>query len=151
MGAISPVPFADKAFMQKVITRIIEPTIAGLQKDGLDYKGFIFFGLMKTGEDPLVIEYNCRMGDPETEVVIPRIKNDLVELLVATATQKLSGVKLEIDNRYATTIVAVSSGYPNDYEKGFEIKGLKPPDGETFFFIQAQRKKTVRSLPMADV
>ena len=146
MGAISPVPFADETFMQKVITRIIEPTIAGLQKDQLDYKGFIFFGLMKTGEDPLVIEYNCRMGDPETEVVIPRIKNDLVELLVATATQKLSGVNLEIDNRYATTIVAVSGGYPNDYEKGFEIKGLTPPNGETFLFHSGTREEDGRIL-----
>jgi phosphoribosylamine---glycine ligase len=146
MGAISPVPFADEAFMQKVITRIIEPTIAGLQKDQLDYKGFIFFGLMKTGEDPLVIEYNCRMGDPETEVVIPRIKNDLVELLEATATQKLSGIKLEIDNRHATTIVAVSGGYPNDYEKGFEIKGLTPPNGDTFLFHSGTREEDGRIL-----
>ena len=146
MGAISPVPFADEAFMQKVINRIIEPTIAGLQKDQLDYKGFIFFGLMKTGDDPLVIEYNCRMGDPETEVVIPRIKNDLIELLVATATQKLSGVQLEIDKRYATTIVAVSGGYPNDYEKGFEIKGLTPPDGETFLFHSGTKEEDGRIL-----
>jgi phosphoribosylamine--glycine ligase len=126
MGAISPVPFADETFMKKVQTKIIEPTISGLQQDHLDYKGFIFFGLMNSGGDPFVIEYNCRLGDPETEVVVPRIKNDFVDLLRCTAEQKLDKVKIDIDKSVATAIVAVSGGYPNDYQKGIEIKGLKP-------------------------
>lgn len=126
MGAISPVPFADEAFMNKVKTKIIGPTIAGLQKDNFDYKGFLFFGLMNVGDEPFLIEYNCRMGDPETEVVIPRIKNDLVALLKCTAKQQLDTVTIEIDKRFATAIVAVSGGYPNEYQKGIEITGLKP-------------------------
>lgn len=134
MGAISPVPFADASFMQKVITDIIEPTVQGLQKDGLDYKGFIFFGLIKVGGEPYVIEYNCRLGDPETEVVIPRIKNDLVELLVATATQKLQGISIQQDERFATTIVAVSGGYPAGYKKGFSIEGLNHSIQDTYIF-----------------
>jgi phosphoribosylamine--glycine ligase len=134
MGAISPVPFADEDFMQKVKTKIIEPTIAGLQKDNLDYKGFVFIGLMKVGDEPFVIEYNCRMGDPETEVVLPRIKNDLVSILKATAQQSLDTIVLEIDNRFATTIVAVSGGYPNDYEKGYEITGMRSTDEDTYLF-----------------
>ncbi|MES2880710.1 MAG: phosphoribosylamine--glycine ligase [Bacteroidota bacterium] len=124
MGAISPVPFADEKFMQKVIAKVVEPTVNGLIKDALDYKGFIFCGLIKVGDEPFVIEYNCRLGDPETEVVLPRIKNDLVSLLSATATQNLAGIKIEKDERFATAIVAVSGGYPNDYEKGFEIQHL---------------------------
>ena len=124
MGAVSPVPFADKAFMQKVITRIVEPTVKGLQKDNLDYKGFVFIGLMKVGDEPYVIEYNCRMGDPETEVVLPRIQNDLVELLEATAKGDLHNQKVEQDPRYATTVMAVSGGYPNDYRKGLPVTGL---------------------------
>lgn len=134
MGAVSPVPFADKAFLQKVVTKIVEPTVQGLQKDGLDYKGFVFIGLMKVGDEPFVIEYNCRMGDPETEVVMPRIKNDLVELLQATATGKLSSIQLETDPRCATTIVAVSGGYPNEYEKGFPVSGLDQVETDTFIF-----------------
>lgn len=134
MGAISPVPFADAEFMQKVKTRVIEPTIQGLKKDKLDYRGFIFFGLIKVDNEPYVIEYNCRMGDPETEVVLPRIKNDFVKLLVATARQELNMVSAEIDNRYATTIVAVSGGYPNDYKKGFEITGLEQGDADSLLF-----------------
>jgi phosphoribosylamine---glycine ligase len=134
MGAISPVPFADDAFMQKVITKIVEPTVKGLQKDRLDYKGFVFVGLMKVGDEPFVIEYNCRMGDPETEVVMPRIKNDLVELLTATAKQRLQNVSIEKDERFATTIVAVSGGYPNDYKKGIEINGLDTVMKDTLVF-----------------
>src|SRR5215211_973493 len=134
MGAISPVPFADKAFMEKVIKKIVEPTVKGLQADGLDYKGFIFVGLMKVDDEPFVIEYNCRMGDPETEVVMPRIKNDLVELLSAAAKQELQTIKIHKDERFATTIVAVSGGYPDDYQKGFEIRGLATAIPGTLIF-----------------
>ena len=118
MGAISPVPFAHESFMQTVKEKIIEPTIAGIQIENLDYKGFIFFGLIKVGDEPWVIEYNCRMGDPETEVVLLRLKNDLVKLFVATANEKIGKEKIEIDQRCAATIVAVSGGYPGDFEKG---------------------------------
>ncbi len=141
MGAISPVPFADEAFMQKAKTKIIEPTIAGLQKDNLDYKGFLFFGLMKVSDEPYVIEYNCRMGDPETEVVVPRIKSDLVELLQATAEQKLDTAQLEIDSRFATTIVAVSGGYPNEHKTGFEISGLSLAEEDSIIFYAGAKRE----------
>lgn len=141
MGAISPVPIADATFMEKVRTKIIEPTIRGLQQDKLDYRGFIFFGLMKVDNEPFVIEYNCRMGDPETEVVVPRIKNDLVSLLAATAQQGLSELQLQIDDRFATTIVAVSGGYPDEYEKGFEISGTEEQDDSTILFYSGARKE----------
>lgn len=141
MGAISPVPFADKAFMEKVVKKVIEPTVKGLQADKLDYKGFIFFGLMKTGDEPFVIEYNCRMGDPETEVVIPRIKNDLVELLKATAESRLSTIELLNDENFATTIVAVSGGYPNDYQTGFEISGLDALEEDALVFHSGTRQE----------
>ncbi len=124
MGAVSPLPFVTDDFLQKVKEKIIEPTIAGLKKDKLEYKGFIFFGLMNKDGEPKLIEYNCRLGDPETEVVIPRIKNDLVELLIATYEQRLDKIKIETDERSAATIVAVSGGYPGDYEKDKEINGL---------------------------
>ncbi|TRZ46017.1 phosphoribosylamine--glycine ligase [Robertkochia solimangrovi] len=124
MGAISPVPFADEIFMQKVEERIIKPTIDGFSKDGIPYKGFVFIGLIKVGEEPYVIEYNVRMGDPETEVVIPRIKTDMVDLLKATATGTLDKVSLEIDDRTATTVMTVSGGYPEAYEKGKVISGI---------------------------
>ena len=127
MGAVSPLPFITEDFLKKVKEKIIEPTIAGLKKDKLDYKGFIFFGLMNDDGEPKVIEYNCRLGDPETEVVIPRIKNDLVELLMATAEQKLHEIKIETDDRAVATVVAVSGGYPGDYEKGKVIIGLQEP------------------------
>jgi phosphoribosylamine--glycine ligase len=122
MGAISPVPFAGETFMQKVISKVIEPTIAGLQKENLEYKGFIFFGLIKVDDEPVVIEYNCRMGDPESEVVLLRVQNDLVELLIATSKEKLNEEKIIIDPRYAATIMAVSGGYPGEYEKGKVIE-----------------------------
>src|SRR5690606_30409808 len=125
MGAISPVPFANDAFMDKIHKRIIKPTIDGLQKDKLPYKGFIFIGLIKVGEEPLVIEYNVRMGDPETEVVIPRIKNDLLTVFQAVADQTLDTIDLQIDERTAATVMAVAGGYPEAYEKGELITGFE--------------------------
>ena len=125
MGAISPVPFADNAFMNKIHERVVKPTVEGLKKDNLPYKGFIFIGLIKVGDDPKVIEYNVRLGDPETEVVIPRIKNDFLEVLQAVGQEKLDEVVLELDNRTAATVMLVSGGYPEAYEKGKEI--INPP------------------------
>ena len=124
MGAISPVPFADEKFIKKINDRIIEPTLLGFKKDNLPYQGFVFIGLINVNGDPKVIEYNVRMGDPETEVVIPRIKNDLVSLFEATANKTLSKIKLEIDPRIASTVMSVSGGYPEEYEKGHEIEGI---------------------------
>jgi phosphoribosylamine--glycine ligase len=125
MGCVSPVPFADETFMQKVEQTIIAPTIKGIEEERLEYKGFIFFGLIKVGDEPFVIEYNCRMGDPETEVVLPRLKNDLVELFIAVAESELKKVQIEIDDKACCTVVAVSGGYPGDYQKGVKISGLR--------------------------
>jgi len=133
MGAVSPVPFADAAFIEKVENNIVKPTIAGLTKDNIDYKGFIFIGLMNVDGEPFVIEYNCRMGDPETEAVLPRIQNDFVDLMVATGNQKLSTIDFKVDPRFATTVVMVSGGYPGNYEKGFEVKGLDKPTESIVF------------------
>src|SRR5215471_10440727 len=141
MGAVSPVPFASPAFMQKVETKIIKPTIDGLHKEQIDYKGFLFFGLIKVNGEPYVIEYNCRLGDPETEVVIPRLETDLVGLFVAATQQELDTVKLRVDERAAATVMAVSYGYPGAYEKGFEIRGLNKPDNKNSFIFHSGTKQ----------
>ncbi|MGD1945395.1 MAG: phosphoribosylamine--glycine ligase [Croceivirga sp.] len=134
MGAISPVPFVDGSFYEKIEQRIVKPTIEGLKKDNIPYIGFIFIGLIKVaGNEPKVIEYNVRMGDPETEVVIPRIKNDLVEVFQAVAEKRLDEIDLEIDNRSATTVIAVSGGYPEAYEKKKEIMGLDSVEDSLVF------------------
>ncbi len=125
MGSVSPVPFADEAFLAKVEERIIKPTVNGLITDGIDYTGFIFFGLIKVGDEPYLIEYNCRMGDPETESVIPRIENDLVELFMACAHKQLENYSIKISPKNAATVVIVAGGYPGEYEKGKVISGLE--------------------------
>jgi len=141
MGAVSPLPFATPGFMHKVEERIIKPTINGLYKEGIKYTGFVFFGLISVNGEPFVIEYNCRLGDPETEVVIPRLETDLVGMCIAASQQELDKVELRVDKRAAATIMAVSRGYPMGYEKGFEIQGLDGNFGKQSLVFHAGTKE----------
>ena len=141
MGAVSPVPFVTEELMAKVDRQIIQPTIRGLQERNISYRGFIFLGLIMVDSEPFVIEYNCRLGDPETEVVLPRIKNDLVELLAATVKQELAMQKLEIDERAATTVMLVSGGYPGSYEKGKVISGSENLSDSMVFYAGTQKSQ----------
>jgi phosphoribosylamine---glycine ligase len=156
MGCVSPVPFMEGDFMQKVEDRIVRPTIEGLQKENIEYKGFVFFGLMNlpgrqagVNGEPYVIEYNCRMGDPETEVVMPRLKNDLVELFVAMHEGRLNEVEIEYDDRCVATIMAVSGGYPGAYAKGKAISGLDKIQHEASIIFHAGTKKDTDSVVTA--
>lgn len=142
MGAVSPVPFVTDSFEKKIQERIITPTLEGLQKDKIPFCGFIFIGLIKVGEDPFVIEYNVRMGDPETEVVLPRVETDLMELLIATAEKRLSGQSIQISSETATTVMAVSGGYPEEYAKGNVIEGLAETKEALLFHAGTQSLET---------
>jgi len=140
MGCISPVPFVNDEMMRKVEERVIIPTIEGLKKDNIVYKGFIYIGLMNVNGDPYVIEYNCRMGDPETEIVLPRIKNDLVDLLIAVGNDNLQEKQIEIDERAAATVIVASGGYPEDYAKGKEITGLESVNDSIAFHAGTKKE-----------
>lgn len=146
MGAISPVSFANKEFMQKVEERIVIPTIQGLKEDKIEYKGFIFIGLIKVGNDPMVIEYNVRMGDPETEAVMLRIKSDLLDILDATARKELNLKQLIEDDRYAATVMLVSGGYPGDYKKGLPILGLDKIDSNSIVFHAGTKSENTSTI-----
>ncbi len=141
MGAVSPVVFADAAFMKKIEDMVVKPTISGLSKEKIDYKGFVFVGIMNVGGIPYVIEYNARMGDPETQAVLPRIKSDFVELLLATAKGELAKTKIEIEDHHTVTIALVSGGYPGEYEKGKTISGLKTDDKALVFHAGTRKMK----------
>jgi phosphoribosylamine--glycine ligase len=141
MGAVSPVPFADEVFMKKVDERIIRPTIEGLKADKIVYKGFVFIGLMNVGGDPMVIEYNVRMGDPETEVVMPRIENDIVDLFEAVAQGKLAEKSMKVSKQFCTTVMMVAGGYPGDYRKGDTITGLGNVKGSIVFHAGTKEDK----------
>ncbi|MDC7996776.1 phosphoribosylamine--glycine ligase [Gilvibacter sediminis] len=141
MGAVSPVPFADSAFLEKVEQQIVIPTVNGLKEENLTYRGFIFIGLIKVGDDPKVIEYNVRMGDPETEVVIPRIESDLVDLLLATDTQTLGSTAFSVNPQAATTVMLVSGGYPEAYEKGKTISGIENVEDAIVFHAGTAEKE----------
>ncbi len=141
MGAVSPVPFADDIFMKKVTERIIDPTMKGLTEDGILYKGFIFFGLINVGGNPHVIEYNARLGDPESEVIIPRIKSDFFDLIEGVANGDLADKTIEIDNRFVTTVMLVSEGYPGKYEKNKSISGLEKVN-DSVVFHSGSREET---------
>lgn len=143
MGAVSPVPFADDAFIKKVEEKVVKPTIKGLNEEGIDYRGFIFIGLMNCGGEPSVIEYNCRMGDPETEVVIPRIKSDLLDLLQGVASQNLHTKNYETIEQTATTVVLVSGGYPGDFEKGKVVSGIDNT-GDSLIFHSGTKQEDDR-------
>ena len=140
MGAISPVPFADEVLLKKIEDRIVKPTVDGLTKDQLPYKGFIFIGLIVVDSEPIVIEYNVRMGDPETEAVLPRVKTDLVEIFQAIDKQRLNEIDIEIDPQTAVTVMLVSGGYPEAYEKGKEITGLEKIENSIIFHAGANNK-----------
>jgi phosphoribosylamine--glycine ligase len=140
MGAISPVPFADEVLLKKIEDRIVKPTVDGLTKDQLPYKGFIFIGLIVVDSEPIVIEYNVRMGDPETEAVLPRVKTDLVEIFQAIDKQCLNEIDIEIDPQTAVTVMLVSGGYPEAYEKGKEITGLENVENSIMFHAGANNK-----------
>lgn len=141
MGAVSPVPFANADFMKKVEEKIVKPTIEGLQKDNISYKGFIFFGIIKVNNEPKVIEYNCRMGDPETEVVIPRIESDFLDLLIATGKNELHTKSIKFKEESAGTVMLVSGGYPETYEKGKEIYGLQDFENSLVFHAGTTTKE----------
>jgi phosphoribosylamine--glycine ligase len=142
MGCVSPVPFVNTAFMKKIEEKIIHPTVHGIQTEKLEYKGFIFFGLINVNDDPYVIEYNCRMGDPETEVVLPKLKNDLVDLFIAVEEGSLSERVIEIDESACCTVVAVSGGYPGNYQKNLPISGLEalPVNDDVLIFHSGTKR-----------